>query len=242
MTASTPDASQRTAARVVGFSYLFAMVAANVAEFGVHAHLLVSGDAAATAHNILAHERLWRLGIACNLLCMTTDLALIAALYVILSRVHQGLALFATCSRVVETSVFVVVILNDFDVLRIVSGADHLQAFGAEQVQALARLSLGAYGAGYGVGLILFGLGSAAFGVLWFKSRYIPRLLAAWGVFASLLVAAGSLTLIVFPNLSSLLIPGYFLPVFLFEIIMGFWLLIKGLRPAASAGRDPARA
>src|SRR5712692_10568952 len=112
MTTSPIDDSQRRAAKVVGFAYLFALVTANFAEFFVHAHLIVPGNAAETARNIMAHERLWRLGIASNLLCFLTDVALITALYVILKRVNQNLALFAAFLRVVETSVFVVMMLS----------------------------------------------------------------------------------------------------------------------------------
>src|SRR5712692_3319615 len=126
MTISTIDESQRKAARVVGFSYLFAMVTAYFAEFFVHARLIVPDNAVETARNIIAHERLWRLGIASYLLCFLTDVALIAALYVILKRVNQNLALFAAFLRVVETSVFVVMMLSSFDALRLLSGADHL--------------------------------------------------------------------------------------------------------------------
>jgi hypothetical protein len=188
----------------------------------------------------MAHERLWRLGIASNLLCFLTDVALIAALYVILKRVNQNLALFAAFLRVVETSVFVVIGLNDFDVLRIFSGADYLQAFRTDQLQALARLSIGAYGTGYNVALVFFGLGSTVFSYLWFKSRYIPRALAAWGVFSSLLVATGSFAFIIFPSLAKILLPGYFAPIFLFEVTVGFWLLLKGLPPSGVAESDKA--
>lgn len=240
MTISTIDESQRKAAKVVGFSYLFAMVTANFAEFYVHSHLIVPDNAAETARNIMAHERLWRLGIASNLLCFLTDIPLIAALYVILKRVNQNLALFAAFVRLIETTVFVVVALNDFDVLRLLSGAGYLRVFEAERLQALARLSIAAYGAGYAVGLVLFGLGSTLFSYFWFKSNYIPRALAALGVFGSLLVATGSFAFIIFPSVAKILLPGYFVPIFVFEVTMGFWLLLKGLRPSRIA--EPVRA
>jgi hypothetical protein len=236
MTISAIDESQRKAARIVGFTYLFAMATAVFAEFYVHARLIVPDNAADTARNIMAHERLWRLGIASNLLCFLTDVALIAALYVILKRVNQNLALFAAFVRLIETAVFLVVVINDFDVLRLLSGADYLKALRTDQLQAFAQLSIGAYGAGYIVGVVLFGLGSTVFSYLWFKSHYIPRALAVWGVFASLLVATGSFALIILPSLAKILIPGYFVPIFIFEVTIGFWLLLKGLRPSGTNG------
>lgn len=223
------DESQRRAATVVGFTYLFALVLANFSEFYVSGQLIVRGNAAETARNIVAHERLFRLGIASYLLCMATDVALIAALYVILERVSKPLALFAALMRIVETAIGVAATLSSFDVLRFLTGADYLQAINTDQLQALARASFGAYGAAINVSFVFFGLGSAMFCYLWFKSSYIPKTLAALGVFGSLLFGAGSFGVIVFPGLSNILTPTYFVPIFVFELTMGFWLLIKGL-------------
>src|SRR5438309_4271371 len=65
---------------------------------------------------------------------------------------------------------------------------------------------------------------------LWFKSRYIPRALAAWGIFSSLLVAIVTLAITVFPGLAAVVIPVYFVPIFIFEVGLGLWLLAKGIR------------
>ena len=222
------DESQRKAAKIVGLAYLLAIVPAVFAEFYVLGRLVVSGDAAETARNIAAHERLFRLGTASNLLAFAIDVALITALYVVLERVNRSLALFAAFSRLIETMLLVVAALNDFDVLRIVSGADYLQAFRPEQLQALGRLSLSAHGAVYNVGFLFFGFGSAVFCWLWWKSGYIPKALAGWGVFASVLVGLSALAFIVFPELTKVGVAVY-APIFLFELTMGFWLLIKGL-------------
>jgi hypothetical protein len=109
------------------------------------------------------------------------------------------------------------------------SGPGYLQAFSADQLQALARVSIGAYGAGLNVAFVFLGLGSTVFGYLWFKSNYVPRALGALGVFASFLLATGSLAFIVFPGLTKILLPAYFAPIFVFEVTMGFLLLFKGL-------------
>jgi len=160
---------------------------------------------------------------------------LIAALYVVLKPVNRTLALLAAFWRVVETSTMVVATLNSFDVLRLLSGADYLRVFEADRLQALAKLSIGAYGAGYNVGLMFFGLGSTVFSYLWFKSRYIPRTLAGWGVFSSLLVAACMLAIFIFPNSAKIVTPGCFVPIFVFEVTMGFLLLLRPLRPSVVA-------
>ncbi len=68
------------------------------------------------------------------------------------------------------------------------------------------------------------------FTYLWLKSRYIPRGLAAWGIFSSLALAIGILALMVFPGLASVVGPAYWLPIFIFEVTLGFWLLVKRIR------------
>jgi hypothetical protein len=223
------DQSQRKAARVVGLAYLVAMAVSVFAEFYVRGHLVVANSAVDTARNIMEHERLFRVGIASSLLVFAIDLALIAALYVVLKPVSQNLALFAVFLRLVETTVGAAATLSDFDVLRILSGADYLRVIETDRLQALARLSLGAHGAGNTVVFVFLGLGSTVFSYLWFKANYIPRALAALGVFGSLLLAAGPFAFIIDPNLAAIFSPWYLAPIGVFEVTMGFWLLLKGL-------------
>ena len=231
MTTGVIDQSQRKAAIVVGFAYLLALPPAVFAEFYVRAHLIAFDDAAQTAQNIMAHERLFRLGIASNLFVFSLDVVLITALLVVLIRVNRGLALLAAGWGLIETATLVVVTLSDLDVLRILSGANYLHAFDASRLQALARLSISAHADAYNVGLVLAGLRSTVFCYLWFKSRLIPRALAAWGVVASFLMGGFAYAFIIVPEVAKLIpVEAYGGPIFLFELTMGFWLLLKGLR------------
>jgi hypothetical protein len=240
MTIGTIDESQRKAATVVGFSYLFALPPAIFAEFYVRSQLIAFGNAAQTAQNIMAHERLFRLGIASNLTVFAVDVALIIALYVVLMPVNRSLALLATGWGLIETAILIVVTLSDFDVLRILSGADYLYVFEPNRLQALAMLSVRAHGATYNVGLVLAGLRSTVFCYLWFQSRFIPRALAAWGMIASFLMGASAFSFIIFPELTKIVgVEIYGAPIFFFELTMGFWLLIRGLprqRPLGVGG------
>ena len=234
MTASTIDDSQRRAATIVGFAYLAALLPAIFAEFYVRGRLIVSDNAAQTALNIAMHERLFRLGIASNLAVFALDIALITSLYVVLRPISRSLALMAMAWGLTETAILVVVTLTDFDVLRILSGAEYLKPFETDRLQALARLSVGAHGAAYNVGLVLAGLRSTTFGYLWWKSGFVPKVLAGWGIAASFLMGMSAFSLIVFPELAAVVPVGvYGGPIFLFELTMGLWLLLKGLRPAA---------
>ena len=153
MTISTIDESQRNAARVAGFTGLFTMVIVVFANFGIHSRLMVAGNAAETARNILAHESLFRLGIACDLIYAVGTVVLLAALYVILKPVNRNLALLATFWRLIYAVTWVVIALNYFTALQILSGAVYARVFGAEQLQVLARLHLSGFDTYY-VGLL----------------------------------------------------------------------------------------
>ena len=77
--------------------------------------------------------------------------------------------------------------------------------------------SLRAYGAGFSIGFVFLGLGSAVFSYLWWKSGYIPRVIAAWGIFSSLLLALVTLIIIVFPALGTSLGLTYMVPMGLYK-------------------------
>jgi hypothetical protein len=231
-TMTAPDAIERRWARIVGFSYVFALAPAVFAEFYVSGRLMVSDNAIVTAQNIIAHERLFRVGIASNLLVFATDVLMITALYVVLERVNRRLALLATFFRLMETTILIVAVLNDFYVLRLLTGASSVTTVNSDQLAALARVSMGAHNSAYGVALLLFGFGSPVFCYLWLKSGYIPKPLAVWGLLASVWIGICSFIFIVFPELTKVITIGYYGgPIFLFELTIGLWLLIKGLRP-----------
>lgn len=237
MTLSTLDESQRKAAKVVGVAYLLTMATA-VFAFYVRGQLVVYDNAAETARNISNHERLFRLAIASDLITLAGVVALITALYIVLKPVNRNLALFAAFLRAVGVSIGVTALLNDFDVLRFLSGAEYLRVFEVDRLQALARFQMGAHGAGSLVDFVFLGLGSTVFGVVWLKSGYIPKALAALGVLGSLMLAAGSFADIIFPNLPKILSVGLMSPLGVFEVTIGFWLLFKGLRPSEMVEPD----
>jgi len=231
--AGGPTAEQRRAARVAGLAYLLTLATANFAESYARGSLIVPNDAAKTAENIVASERLFRLGTVSDLITFAACVVLLWALYVVLEPVDRHVALLAAFWRLGECAIFAGIMVNDFAALRLVSGAGYLKGFETQQLQVLARVFIGLQSSGYLVGLVFFGLGSTVFAWLWLKSRYIPRILAGWGVFASLVTVAGTLALMVFPSLGSVLLPACFLPIFIFEVTLGAWLTLKGIRAPA---------
>ena len=165
-------------------------------------------------------------------------------LYVTLKSVNQNLALLGLFWRLREAVICVVMTLSSFDVLRVLSGAEYLRVFDPDRLQALATIYVGAHGDGYNVAEMFLGLGSTVFAYLWLMSRFIPRELAAWGVFSSLLLATCTVAFIIFPRFDDLADPACYMPIAIFELTMGFWLLIRGLRPSgmAEAGKEWDRA
>jgi len=235
MTISTIDESQRKAAKVAGFAYLITFATVVYVNFGIHARLIVENNAE-TARNVLGHERLFRIGIAGDLIYCAGVVVLLTALYMILKPVNRGLALLAAFWRLVWVLMWLVMTLNLFDALRLLRGADYLRAFESERLQALAKLYLSTSFDYYYVGLLFGALASTVCGYLWFKSRYIPRALAAFGVISSAFCVACTLVFYIFPNFDKIVNLWWFdTPMGLFDIALSFWLLFKGLRAGSMA-------
>src|SRR4029079_7568968 len=123
-----------------GLLYLIAMATGLFAEFYVRfpSTLVISGDVAKTAYNILSNERLYRIGIANNIITFAIDVVLIWALYVLLRPVNRNLALLAVFFRLLERKTDCGDIINSYVAMQFVSNADHLNGFNANQIQALS--------------------------------------------------------------------------------------------------------
>jgi hypothetical protein len=233
MTFRTNEHLQLAAARVAGLMYLLTIATGVFAEFYARARQIVPGDPAQTARNIAAHELLFRLGIVSDLITFAGCVILVVALYVVLEPVNRHVAMLAAFWRLGECVILAVITLNDFAALSLVSSADYLRAFDARQLEALVYTLIRMQGAGYLIGMVFFGLGSTVFSYLWLRSRYVPRLLAGFGLFASLVLAIVTPLIMVLPSLRAVVVPIYFVPIFLFEITMGVWLLVRGIRAPA---------
>ena len=243
MAISSIHESQRKAARIAGFTILFAIAIVILANYGINFRLIVPGNAVDTARNIMAHETLFRLNIACNLIYVVNVVVLLAALYVILKPVNRNLALVAAFCRLVFALMWCVTALDSLRALRLLGDAAYLSVFKVDQLQTLARLHLAASFDAYYVGLPFWGLASTVCGYLWFKSRYIPRALATFGAISSAWCVICALAFIVFPHFDSTVNAYWFdVPMTIFEMALGLWLLFKRLRPSEAAESARAQA
>jgi hypothetical protein len=220
-------------ARIAGFIYLFAMALGIFSQSFVLDRLVVNGDAASTAHNIEASESLFRLGIAADVITFVSDVVIAWAFYELLKFVDKSLALLGAFLRVADGAILAGITLNGLITLRLLSGVDYLQAFDTYQLQSLARLYISVRGLGFYIGFVFLGCGSAVFAYLLLRSRYVPAVLPVWGIFSSLLLAIGSLAVILSPWFAANASLVYMIPMFFYEVPLGLWFLIKGVRDSA---------
>ena len=232
MTTPAIDNSRRTAAKVAGWSGLFTFAIVVFGNFVLLNPLLIPGNVAATAQNIVAHETQFRLTVVCFLTYSLGVLVLLSALYVILKPVNPGLALVGAISRLIFALFWLLSTLNMLSTLRLLSNANYLQVFEPDRLQALAKLYLNANFDDYYVGLPFFGLAATICACLWFKSNYIPKGLALYGVISSVWCVICALVFLIFPHFNKIVNDWWFdFPMAVFELVLSFWLLFKGLSP-----------
>lgn len=221
--------SARIRARLAGLLYLVLMVAAMFAEAGMRGSLIVSGDAAATARNILSHEGLFRLGGGADLLSFLCDTALAGLLYGLLKPAGSGLALQAAIFRAVYSALAASLTFSLFVVPSILHGAG-LGAFTLPQIQALALVMIKVHSAGYNVALVFFGIHIVLIGALIVRAPYLPAWLG-WllGVAGVCYLVNSGLNLLA-PRYS--LYPFILLPGLVAEGALMLWLLIVGVSTA----------
>jgi hypothetical protein len=231
------DNSQRIAARVAGFAGLITIIIVIIGNYVLLSPLIIKGNAAATAQNIIAHETQFRIALTCFLIYSLGVIVLLAALYLVLKRVNSGLALVGALFRLTFALLWLLTALNLLGALRLLSGISYLQVFETDRLQALARLSMAANFDDYYVGLPFFGLAATVCSYLWFKSGYIPRLFALFGLISSAWCVLCAFLFLIFPSFGKTVDPYWFdSPMALFEMALSFWLLFKGVNANLLAG------
>ena len=161
--------------------FLFVMVAAVWPDFFGRSALIVSGNAVETVNNIMASQQLFRIGIASELIEYASVVLLGLALYILLKPVDKNLALLALFWRFGEAFILGFNTLHSYIVLMLLGDVDYVTVFQTDQLHALVQLFIDAQGTELFIGITFLCLGSTVFNYLFFKSRYIPRILALGG-------------------------------------------------------------
>ncbi len=223
------EASPRFKARIAGALYLAIFVAAPLAEFFVRGRLVVSGDAAATANNILAHQHLYRSGFAAELITLACDAAVALLLYDLFRPVSRSISLLAAVFRLMLVAIMAVNALNYFAPLVLLRNPQLLTAFKIDQLQALAFVSQKLYGTGYDISLVFFGFHCLLIGYLIFKCTFIPRILGALLAIGGLCYLISTFTDFLAPAFGVALGIYIIVPSAVAELLLTLWLLVKGV-------------
>jgi hypothetical protein len=222
----------RRLARICGSLYLLGAAAGLFSEAYVRGGLLVSGDAAATARNILASELLYRLGGAAQLVALCCDVGVALLLYVLLAPVGRFLSRLAAAHPLVFEAILAAASIFHFMPLMLLGNAPYLQAFTPGQLQALALLSTRLYGTGFVVANIFFGLHCILIGGLIAGSRFLPRLIGWALLVAGICYVINSFVLLTAPALREYLGLYILLPGLVAEWSLALWLALVGLNGA----------
>jgi Domain of unknown function (DUF4386) len=220
------EASPRLKARIAGGLYMSGL--ANLFADSVLGSLVVNGDAAATAHNILAHETLYRLAFTADFITVPCYIAVTAIYYHLFQPGNRTLALIAVFLGLAGATLWAV---NDFFFLAplvVLGGAHAGTALPAEQAQGLALVLLNVHAQGGNILLVLFGCHVILVGALIFRSTFLPRWLGVWMAIAGVCYLTNSFSSFLSPQFAAHLSPYILIPSAV-EIVLALWLLVMGV-------------
>lgn len=225
-------------ARVAGFSYLCYTVAGFYINFGVVPPLsALSGDGGSTDHL----EFMFRTGLAAETLLYTFVGISAAAMYVVLRPVGFGAAAIAAFCRLIEAAMGGAFILIKYAAFATATNHDLLPAFSDAQRSSIMGLFGHLYGSAVFFLLIPMAVGGVLFFSLFFRARFIPRWLAAWGMLTYTIIGCVAATVMLFPDLRDHIML-FFLPGALFECVVAVWLLLGGIKTGHWERVESARA
>ncbi len=226
MTNHIADISQRQAAIIAGFGLLITIIGVIFASIFVD-NLIVPGDAAETANNIMANEGLFRTGIVSWLFVLIGDVVRAWALYVFFKQVNKSLSLLAGWFMLIHAAIFGITQLNLVFASELLGGAGYFTVFEPNQLHALVLLFINGYNYGFQIGLFFFSFHLFVLGYLVFKSGYIPRILGVLLIvafFGYLIDSAGQ----ILPNYPEIISQVVTVPNTIAELALIVWLVFKG--------------
>jgi len=225
--------TNKKTARIAGFLYFIYIITTMFANVS-RTKLLVFGDAIATANNILASERLFRIGFISDVLAGVLFLLAAWALYVLLKPVNKSIALLFLLLNLGGVAVQCINMLNLFSAVLLLSGADYLKVFQINQLQTLAMFFLYLYKNGFMIAQFFYAAWLFPLGYLVFKSGYLPKVLG-------IIVMIECFGWLMYP-FQFFLFPAYevisyvsFAIGFIGEFGLTLWLLIKGAKDQPSS-------
>lgn len=233
MAENSKNLGRQKAAKIAGMIFALIIITNIISMIFDPSSIHVEGDDIVTLQNIKENIHLYRIDAAYELIMYVSVVVLSYALYVVLKPVDENFALFALLARLVEAILGCLSVLVTLLLLLLVDGDKAQQIFGAEQLSGIVSLLLSAKWILVPIIWVFLALGSITFCVLFYRSRYIPRFISVFGIisYASAVVGAFLFILASFP-MWMLLGMG----AMLFELTIGLWLLIRGVKLPDTSG------
>jgi len=220
------------AARIGGGIYLLMVLTAPFSLIYVPSKLIVRGNALATADNILAHETMFRLSIFGDLIGHVIFICLAVALYRLLSNVNKTWAILMVSFVLVSAAVGYLNALNNIAAVILFRGGEFLDVIDKTQRDALGMLFVRLHSNGEFISEIFWGVWLFPFGLLVYRSGFLPRLLGVWLIVACFAWIALSITALFFPSHYGAAF-SWLQPAFFAEMAIMLWLLIRGVNVRA---------
>ncbi len=216
-------------ARTTGFLYMLMIPLGIFGMLYVPKTLFVPGDMAATVNNILANQTLFRTSIVIALLTQIVQIFVVLYMYKVLKPVNKNHAVLMVVFILVAVPIAMLNELNQFAVLLLLNGADFLTFFTSEQIRTLIALFLDLHQAGIFIAQIFWGLWLFPMGYLVFKSGFLPKIIGALLIVACFGYLVDSFIFFFVPDFGITFSEFTFLG----EMLITFWLLIKGVNVEA---------
>lgn len=223
------DSSPQVYARIGGVLYMIIIAFGFFSEGFVNSQLIVPGDPAATANNIMASQTLWRISVAGNVMVPLCAVGLLLVEYVLLKVVSKTLILLAVFFNLISLAVECVSKINLLEMTALLSNPIYAETFTQAQLQALAFFALESHDIAWNLALLFFGFTCLVNGYLIFKSGFLPRTIGILVQVAGLSYLIACIAALLLPSLANVILPGILLPVLVGEASYGLWLLVKGV-------------
>jgi hypothetical protein len=232
VTNRTVEASPQLYARTGGVLYLAIIVLGGFAEGFVLDRLAVSGDAVATAHNIMASAALWRLGVTGDFIVVILAVPLMWIEYLLLRPAGKNLVILAVFLNLMSLAIESVSKLFLLAIMPMLTNTHYLSAFEPRQLQGLAGLALASHNIAFNIALIFFGFTCLVNGYLIFRSGYLPRFIGILMQIAGLCYLIACFAELFAPAFADLITPAILLPPLIGETSYCLWLLVIGVNVA----------
>lgn len=221
--------SDKKLARIAGFCYLVVIATGLFSEVFVRQALRVPNDALATAQNIQANEMLFRWGFVADLFNFVVGIPTILIIYHFFKKSNKIILQIALALVVIQTAIIAVNLLNQITPLLLLGNDTYLNTFQPNQLSTLSLLALNIQAQGYGIGLVFFGFYCVLIGYVIFKTNAIPKIIGIAYALAGLCYLISNFTMFLSKGFANPLLIYFAIPIFLGELSLCLWLLIKGI-------------